>query len=171
MTGLSSGRVHAAWRWGAAWAIANAGLATLLVLLARQSAVFGGTPDLDLGPTTIAVLDTVSFAGRTVRAQLDGVVESVEPDGTVWIAATGRAFEVALDEDAVVDSLGMAPERRLLVVGRLRGADGERWLDAEAWTLVDGAAITPPDAVEGEDRFAPTDDRSAARSDRSADPR
>ncbi len=151
---------RASWRWGVAWAVASAGLATAVVLLARTTPPFG-PPGVDLGPTTIAVLDTVSIAGRTVRAQLSGVVESVEADGVVWLGARGRSFEVELDAGA--DTVGISPERRLLVVGRLAGADGRRWLRADAWTLVEGVAVAA-DSV----RFAPEDDRSAPPSDRSA---
>lgn len=151
---------QASWRWGVAWAVASAGLGTAAVLLARTSAPFG-TPGLDLGPVPIAVLDTVSITGRTVRAQLDGVVELVDADGTVWLGARGRSFPVELDTGA--DTLGVAPERRLLVAGHLTGTDGRRSLVADAWTLVEGVAVAA-DSV----RSAPSVDRSDPPLNRSA---
>lgn len=137
------------------------GLLVAAVLLGRDHPAFASRPPVvDLGAATVAMLDSVSFAGRTVRASLDGTVEmSDDATGTVWLAQRGQAFPVVLG-----DTAGVVVMDRLLVHGRLRGRGDDRWLDAEAWTRVEGTtAVVPPDSA----RFGRAPDHSAATSDRS----
>lgn len=82
-----------------------------------------------------AVLDTLTLSRRPVVASLGGTVVRVGEDGRVWVQAHGDAFPVELPEPAEVEVLD-----RVLVVGRLRSADGRRWIDAHSWALVAGAA-------------------------------
>lgn len=151
--------------WGVAWVLALAGVLTLAVLVAlRTPALAPLPPTVDLGPTTIAVLDTIPLAGRTVRAQIDGVVETADPsERRVWLADRGGTLEVALGPGG--EALDVGTEQRLVVSGRLRGAGGRRWLHAESWTLVSGRMVAPhTDSV----RYGPPPDRSEAPEDRSA---
>lgn len=150
--------------WGVAWALVAVGLAVVAALAARRlPALAPRPPVVDLGPTTIAVLDTIPLAERTVLAQLDAVVTGVDAgERRVWVEDRGRTLEVELS--APLDTAGLRAERRVLVTGQLRGDGGRRWLDAEAWTLVEGVAVPPaPDSA----RFGPPPDRSAAAGDRS----
>lgn len=151
-------------RLAAAWGVAGLGLAVAALLIGRDHPAFASRPPVvDLGSATPALLDTVSFEGRTVRASFDGIVEVADDmTGTTWLTQRGAAFPVHLG-----DSADVRIEDRLLVYGRLRGRGDERWLDAEAWTRVEGVLdVVPPDSV----RFGRAPDRSAAASDRS-DPR
>lgn len=82
---------------------------------------------VNIGAAGVAVLDTVSLAGRRVTASLDGTVQAVGPDGTVWVGTDDHAFAVRGD---AADSL--AVEDRVLVVGLVRDDQEGRYLDAEA---------------------------------------
>ena len=114
--------------------LAAVGLAVWAALLARQSVDVALAPR-DLGAMTPAGLDTVAFGGRRLTASLGGYVAGFASPTAVWIADDGDAFRVVFPEPP---DLGV--EDRVLVVGRLRGRGGTRWLEAEEWTPVDGVA-------------------------------
>ena len=118
----------------AALLVAAIGLAVGAALLAQEnvSATYAAR---DLGAMTPAGLDTVAFEGRRLTASLGGYVTAFDAPHALWIADDGDAFRVLFPEDP-----GLEVEDRVLVVGRLRGRGGQRWLEAEAWTPVVGTA-------------------------------
>lgn len=121
-------------RLAAALAVAALGLLIGAGLFARQSLDDALAP-VDLGAMTPAALDTVSFGGRRVTASLGGYVTDVHAPDQLWVADAGDAFRVVFPEPP-----GLGVEDRVLVVGRLRGRGGKRWLEAESWTPVVGSA-------------------------------
>ena len=121
-------------RLAAAFAVATVGLLVGAALLGRQSFDDALAP-LDLGAATPAELDTVAFGGRRVTASLGGYVADLRAPDELWLADGGDAFRVVFPEPH-----GLDVEDRVLVVGRLRGRGGRRWLEAEAWTPVVGTA-------------------------------
>ena len=121
-------------RLAAALALAAVGLAIGASLTARESFDEALAPR-DLGAMTPAALDTVAFGGRRLTASLSGYVTDVRAPDELWIADAGDAFRVVFPE-----APGLGVEDRVLVVGRLRGRGGRRWLEASAWTPVVGTA-------------------------------
>lgn len=115
-------------RAGIAFALAAAALAGAGILLWRAQPPAGS---VDLGDAPVGLLDTVSLAGRYVTASLDGSVQGVGADGTVWVGTADRAFAV---RGALAESLRV--EDRVLVFGRVRAGRDGRWLDADALTEV-----------------------------------
>lgn len=111
-----------------------AGLAVAAVLTAALWWAEPFSDRVDLGPASVAMLDTVRVDGRVVVASLDGTVQGTSDDGTVFVGTSDRAFAV---RGAAADSL--AVEDRVLVVGRVRGGAGGRFLDTEALVHVVGA--------------------------------
>lgn len=87
----------------------------------------------------LAQIDTVALGGRRVSVSLDAVVQAVGADGEVWLGSADHAIEV---RGVAHDSL--AVEDRVLVDGRLRERDGERWLDAAVVTRVTGGPLAAP---------------------------
>ena len=120
------------WGWVAALAVAAVGLAVGAALLGRE-VVSGSAAGRDLGAMTPAALDTVAFGGRRLTASLGGYVTGFDAPDALWIADEGDAFRVVFPEPPDLDV-----EDRVLIVGRLRGRGGERWLAAEDWTPVVG---------------------------------
>ena len=121
-------------RWATALALAALGLLVAAALLGRESLDAAMAP-VDLGSTTPAYLDTVAFRGRRLSASLGGYVADVQAPTELWIADDGDAFRVVFPEPPALDV-----EDRVLVVGRLRGRRGRRWLEARSWTPVVGSA-------------------------------
>jgi hypothetical protein len=91
---------------------------------------------LALGAAPLAYLDTVALGGRIVTAEMDGTVSAVGSDGQIWVGTADHAFEV---RGAERDSLTV--EDRVLVAGRIREDDGQRWLDAQTVTPVVGVTL------------------------------
>ena len=123
--------------WLAALALALVAAGVAAFLLARQSGalVLPGAEPLVLADADPAALDTLAYRGRPVTASLNGVVDRVDDDGTVWLRVGRGAFPLAFPEDP-----GLRTEDRVLAVGRLRGRAGRRRLDVEAWSRVESAA-------------------------------
>lgn len=91
---------------------------------------------LDLGDAPLAVLDTVSVAGRVVLASIGGTVQAVAP-GTAWIGTADHALALRGVAD---DSL--RTEDHVLVSGRLReSAGGARWLDVHTLTHIESVTL------------------------------
>lgn len=126
-------------RLGAAAVLSFAGLAVGGVLLALQSGPYQApeAAPLLLVDATATALDTVHLGGRTVTATLNGTVVEMDTDGAVWLDTGEDAVRLALPEAA-----DLQVEDRLLVVGRLRGRGGRRWVDAEAWSRVASRVTT-----------------------------
>lgn len=116
----------------AAAAVASTGL-LVLIGLTFVTGPLTASSRVDLGQVSPLVLDTLSFENRIVRASLAGTVEMVDSDGTAWVEDGGHLFPVVS-----ADSVGFELMSTVLVVGRLRGSERGRWLDAEAWTHVRG---------------------------------
>lgn len=133
-------------------------LAVALSVAVLRSDWRPGATGMDLGAASVATLDTVSLARGPATVHVDGTV--VETDGdTLWLAWGGASFPVL-----VRDTASWADESRVLVVGRLREADGRRWLDAREWTRLGGGFVAPPDSGRIDTaRFVAPADRSGAR--------
>ena len=124
-------RLSAAYAWAAvALACASAGLWLVRHPPPRV---------LHLDGASITRIDTVALAGRRVSVSLDAVVQAVGADGQVWVGTADHAVEV---RGVAPDSL--AVEDRVLVDGRLRESESERWLDAGTVTRVEGGPLTVP---------------------------
>jgi hypothetical protein len=113
--------------------LALGGLSALLVLASRQWGPWQtaeSRPLLLVDPSPV-VLDSVRLQGRLVTASLSGIVQAVDPEGTVWLVDAGHTFPVVFPSTHKV----IVPDR-VLLVGRLRGQRGQRWLDVTDWTVV-----------------------------------
>ncbi len=128
----------------AAWGIALTGLITLSVLSVTAGPL-ATSARVDLGQVDAALLDTLDFANRSYTAALAGTVSVVDDDGTAWVERRGIAFPVVSS-----DSTAFEPMSSVLVVGRLRGTNRGRWLEASEWTHVRGI----PDVQEVRSRSA-----------------
>lgn len=120
-----------------AWAIGAVALTAVavgLVLLVRQweSLALPGAEPLMIDDASPGHLDTLAFRRRPVIASLSGVVQQIGPEETVWLQSHGDAFPVAFSE-----APDLEVEDRALVVGRLKGWGGQRWLDVESWSRVE----------------------------------
>ena len=124
-------------RLGLALLLGLGGLAAAALLIGQEqrSGTAPTSPPVELGAATPRQLDTLAFRGRRIEVSLGGWVSEVAPDGRVWLGSDAQAFPVSLP-----DSVDVAVEDRLLVTGRLRGRGGQRWLEAEHWTHVQGMA-------------------------------
>ena len=89
------------------------------------------SPRVDFEDAPVGLLDTVSLDDRYVTASLNGAVQGVSDNGTVWVGTADHAFAV---RGAASESLSVAD--RVLVVGRVRAGRDGRWLDADALTEV-----------------------------------
>ena len=120
-------------------ALGVAGLGAALWLLSREVGPFaepGAT--VTLADATASTLDTVRVRGRRVEASLAGTVVGIDRSGEVWLSTGDDA--VALRFEAPP---GLDVEDRLLAVGRLRARGGRRWVDVEAWTVVEARVRAP----------------------------
>ncbi len=124
-------RLSAAYAW-AAVALVCVGAGLLLVRYPPPRA-------FHLDGASLARIDTVTLDGRRVSVSIDAVVQAVGADGQVWIGTADHAVEV---RGVGPDSL--AVEDRVLVDGRLREDEGDRWLDAGVVTRVEGGPLTVP---------------------------
>lgn len=119
--------------WAAAAVLVAAAVAGLVVLAGQwESLSVPGAEPVVIADAVPTQLDTLTFQRRPVIASLSGVVVQVGPDETVWLERGGDAFPVSFPEPP-----GLAVEDRALVVGRLRSRGGQRWLDVDAWSVVE----------------------------------
>lgn len=120
-------------RLAAAVGIALAGVAVAAVLAARQHGPYARpeSAPLLLVDATAAALDTVRLGDRRVTATLNGRVVAVGPAGSVWLDTGADAFPLRFPE-----AVPLEVEDRALVVGRLRGRGGERWVEVVGWSAV-----------------------------------
>lgn len=107
------------------------------LILAGRSGAFSipGAEPLTLADADATAIDTVAFRGRRVVASLNGVVDGVADDGTVWLLIEGGTVPLVFPEPP-----RLRPEDRVLAVGRLRGEAGQRRVDVESWVRVVTAA-------------------------------
>ena len=122
-------------RLAAAVGLGLLGVVVAAVLAGRQHGPFARpeAAPLLLVDATATALDTVRLGDRRVTATLNGRVAAVDPTGTVWLDTGEDAFPLRFPEAV---SLGV--EDRALVVGRLRGRGGERWVEVDGWSTVTG---------------------------------
>lgn len=115
------------------------GLVLALWFLSREVGPFAAEP-VALADASAVTLDTVAVRGRRIEASINGIVVEVRTDGDVRLAVPGGTVELRMPETAEV-----AVEDRLLAAGRLRSRGGRRYVEVDAWSVVE-ATVRPPAA-------------------------